>query len=122
MGRRLSPRRLEAALEALLPHQELVVVEPYLGGGANGRHYGDPVTLERAQILDDVKLIRDQYDAETKLSALVYFERRLLAEIPTPETRVTIWAGTPDERIAYVEGCGRYQHPDIADILEVRLE
>lgn len=121
MGRRLSKRRLEAALEALLPHKELVVVEPYLGGGANGRAYGPPVVLDRAQIIDDVKLIRDQYDAETKLSAIVYLERRLLAEIPSPETRVTIWAGTPEKRVAYVEGCGRYQHPDIADILEVRL-
>lgn len=121
MGRRLSKRRLEAALEVLLPHRDLVVVEQYLGGGANGRHYGAPVTLARAQILDNVKLIRDQYDAETKLSAIVYLERHLLAEIPTPETRVTIWAGTDDERVAYVEGCGRYQHPDITDILEVRL-
>lgn len=120
--RRLSPRRLEHALEVLLPHKNLVVVEPYLGGGANGRHYSPPVTLARAQILDDVKLIRDQYDSETKLSAIVYLERDLLDAAPTPETRVTIWAGTADERVAYVEGCGRYEHPNITDLLEVRLE
>lgn len=121
MGRRFSPRRLEQALEVLLPHRDLVVVEPYLGGGANGRSYAAPVMLKRAQIIDDVRLIRDQYDAETKLSAIVYLERALLAEIPTPETRVTIWAGTTDQRVAYVDGCGRYEHPDIADLLEVRL-
>lgn len=121
MGRRLSKRRLERALEVLLPHKELVDVEPYLGGGADGRLYDDPVRVPRALILDDVQLIRDQYDSETELSAIIYLERKALAEIPTPETRVTIWAGTPDERTATVDACGRYEHPDIADLLEVRL-
>ncbi len=121
MARRLSKHRLEQALEILLPHRELVTIEPYLGGGANGRTYGEPVTIPRAQIIDDIKLIRDQYDAETSINALVYLERSALSEIPTPETRVTIWAGTPDAREAHVESCGRYQHPEIADLLEVRL-
>ena len=121
MARRISQRRIEKALEQLLFHRDLVVVEPYEGGGANGRIYGEPVTIVRAQIVDDVKLIRDQYDAETNLSAIIYFERSALERIPTPETRVTIWAGTPEAREAHVERCGRYQHPDIADLLEVRL-
>ncbi|WP_449277998.1 hypothetical protein [Leucobacter sp. GX24907] len=122
MGRRrLSPQRLERALKVLLPHRELVTVEPYLGGGANGRSYGPAVTLPRAQIVEDIKLIRDQYDAETAITALVYFERKNLAEIPTPETRVTIWAGTPDAREAHVDSCVRHEHPDITDLVEVRL-
>ena len=121
MARRIPKRRIEKALNTLLFHRDLVTVEPYLGGGANGRVYGDPVTIERAQIIDDVKLIRDQYDSETKLAAIVYIERSALEHIPTPETRVTIWAGTGEERHAHVEGCGRYHHPDIADLLEVRL-
>lgn len=121
MARRISKQRIEKALATLLFHRGLVTVEPYEGGGANGRSYGDPVTIARAQIVDDVKLIRDQYDAETNLSAIVYLERSALAKIPTPETRVTIWAGTPEAREAHVVQCGRYQHPDIADLLEVRL-
>lgn len=107
--------------DKLLPHQELVKVEPYLGGGAGGRSYGTPVTIKRAQIIDDVELLRDQYDADTIITALVYLERSELTEIPTPETKVTIWAGTGDERVAHVVKCGRYQHPKIADLLEVRL-
>lgn len=121
MVRRISKHRIEKALDQLLFHRDLVVVEPYKGGGANGRSYGEPVSIARAQIIDDVTLIRDQYDAETSTTAIVYLERSALVDIPTPETRVMIWAGTPDEREAHVERCGRYQHPEIADLLEVRL-
>lgn len=121
MGRGLPPRRLEAALTALLPHKELVVIEPYLGGAANRRIYGPPVTIRRAQIVDAARLSGDQYDKETAIAATVYLERSAVDEIPTPEARVTIWAGTADERQAHVEVCGRYQHPNITDILEVKL-
>ncbi|QIK64151.1 hypothetical protein G7068_13790 [Leucobacter viscericola] len=117
----MSKRRMERTLNALLPHRELVTVTPYLGGGANGRVYGTPVTLKRAQILDDIKLIRDQYDKETSITAVVYCERSELEDIPIPETRVTIWAGTRDQRDAHVESAGRYEHPEFVDLLEVRL-
>ncbi|MFA5608309.1 MAG: hypothetical protein WDA07_14220 [Leucobacter sp.] len=105
----------------LLPHRDLVKVDTYKGGGAGGRVYTGQTTVKRALIIDDVQLIRDQYDAETVLSAIVYLERGEIAAIPEPETKVTIWAGTTDERTAYVVKCGRYQHPKIADLLEVRL-
>lgn len=121
MARKLSPRRLEAALGVLLPHRGLVVIEPYLGGAANRRIYGPAVTVERAQIVDAARLSGDQYDKETAIAATVFFERSAVEEIPTPEARVTIWAGTADERQAHVEVCGRYQHPNITDILEVKL-
>lgn len=121
MVRRLSTARKERALRTLLTHKNLVVVEPYLGGGANGRGYGDPITLKRALIVDGEEVIRDQYDAETVSTATVFLERSLLAEIPVPETRVTIWFGTEDEREGFVVRCNRHHHPDIADLVEVKL-
>lgn len=121
MGRRLSRRRLEQALDALLPHKRLVVVEPYEGGGANGRGYGTAETIKRAQIVDSDELVRDQYDAEVISTTTVYLERSAVQAIPCPETRVIVRAGTEDERTAYVIRCDRYEHPDIADLLEVRL-
>ncbi|WP_449281251.1 hypothetical protein [Leucobacter sp.] len=113
MGRRIPGK--------LLPHRRLVVVEPYLGGGADGRSYGAPVTIRRALIIDSDELVRDQYDVEVIASTTVYLERAELAEIPTPETRVTVRAGTADERTVHVIRCDRYEHPSIADLLEVRL-
>lgn len=113
MGRRIPGK--------MLPHRRLVVVEPYLGGGANGRSYGPPVTVERALIIDSDELVRDQYDTETISTTTVYLERSALAQIPVPETRVTVRAGTPDVRETHVIRCDRYEHPRIADLLEVRL-
>lgn len=113
MGRRIPGK--------LLPHRGLVIVEPYLGGGANGRSYGPPVTIRRAQIDDSVEKTGDQYDAETVGPATVYFETRETGELLPPESRVTIWAGTPFERTGTVESCGRSEHPQIADFLEVKL-
>lgn len=105
----------------LLPHRNLVKVDTYKGGGAGGRVYDGQTTIKRALIIDDVDLIRDQYDAETTLSAIIYFHRDEVVTRPEPETRIIIWAGTPDERTAYVVKCGRYHHPKITDLLEVRL-
>lgn len=105
----------------LLPHRGLVVVEPYLGGGAQGRIYGNPVVIKRAFIDDDEKILRDQYDVETVLTGTVFFTRDELKTIPVPETRVMIWVGTPDERSAVVDSVARYHHPRIADLLEVKL-
>lgn len=113
MGRRIPGK--------LLPHRGLVIVEPYLGGGANGRAYGPPITITRAQINDETAKTGDQYDAETIATATVYFETRELSAPLPPESRVTIWAGTPHERTASVESCARKQHPRIADFLEVKL-
>jgi hypothetical protein len=105
----------------LLPHRRLVKVEPYEGGAANGRAYGPPVTVERALIVDSDELVRDQYDTETISTTTIYLERAALANIPVPETRVTVRAGTQDERETHVIRCDRYEHPRIADLLEVRL-
>lgn len=105
----------------LLPHRNLVKVDKYEGGGAGGRVYAGTTTVKRALILDDVDLIRDQYDAETTLSAIVYFHRDEVEALPEPETKVTIWADTPNERNAFVVKCGRYHHPKITDLLEVKL-
>lgn len=121
MGKRLSKRRLEQALDALLPHKNLVTVEPYLGGGADGRAYGSPVTLSRCQIVDSEELVRDQYDAEAISTAKVYFERAQLVALPVPETKFVLRVGTADEREAFVMKSARYEHPDIADIVEVTL-
>ncbi len=121
MGRGISPRRVERALDELLCHKNLVTVDPYLGGGPNGRAYAAAVPVKRALIVDATKLRGDQYDKDAAITATVYVERSALAEVPTPETRVTIWAGTPDERSAHVELCGRYEHPQITDLLEVKL-
>lgn len=97
------------------------MVHQFKGGTAGGRSYGTAETVKRALIVDDAELLRDQYDAETLITALIYFERSEVEKIPVPETKVIIWAGTADERTAYVVKCGRYQHPRIADLLEVRL-
>lgn len=105
----------------LLPHRDLVTVEQFKGGAAGGRSYAGPHTVGRALIIDDVELLRNQYDSDTALTAVVYFERSEVADVPSPETKVTIWAGTDDERTAHVVKCGRYQHPQIADLLEVKL-
>lgn len=121
MGRGLSKHRLEKALQALLPHRNLVRVHPYKGGGSGGRVYGPPEMPTRALIVDDAELIRDQYDAETIINAIVYLERGEVTDIPVPETKLTLWAGTDDEREAYVVKCGRFEHPQIADVLEVKL-
>lgn len=105
----------------MFPHRRLVVIEEYLGGGANGRSYGPPQTIPRAYIVDADEIVRDQYDAETTSTTTVYLERSAVARIPAPETRVTVRAGTADERVAHVIRCTRHDHPKIADLLEVRL-
>ncbi|WP_336653305.1 MULTISPECIES: hypothetical protein [unclassified Leucobacter] len=113
MGRRIPGK--------LLPHRGLVIVEPHLGGGANGRAYGPPITVARAQIVDVRAKAGDQYDGQRIATGTVYFERSALAEIPPLESRVTLWAGTSDESTGTVEAVTRYEHPRIADLLEVKL-
>ncbi|QIK63839.1 hypothetical protein G7068_12035 [Leucobacter viscericola] len=105
----------------LLPHRNLVQVIPYLGGGANGRSYGEPVAVKRAQINDEMKIKPDQYDAETTAPSTVFFERSEVPTIPAPESRVILWAGTVDERETHVESVKRHEHPRIGDLLEVKL-
>ena len=121
MGRGVSQCRVERALDELLCHRDLVKVEPYLGGGANGRAYGAEVEIRRALIVDADELVRDQYDSEVKSATTVYLERSALAAIPIPDTRVTVRAGTVDERTTHVIRCDRHEHPEIVDLLEVRL-
>lgn len=113
MGRRI-PRKL-------LPHHNLVVVEPYLGGGANGRSFGPAETVEWSQIDDKTVLVRDQYDKETVSSTTVYFETDALSTLPPLESRVTVWQGLPGERDTHIVAISRRMHPRIADFLEVRL-
>lgn len=113
MGRRIPNK--------ILPHRRMVVIENYEGGGANGRTFGAPELVERALIIDSDVLVRDQYDAEVNSATTIYFERSEVDSLPTPETRVTVRPGTKDERVSHVIRCDRHEHPDIADLLEVRL-
>lgn len=106
----------------LLPHRNLVVIEPYLGGGANGRSFGPANTITRAQISDKTSLVRDQYDKEVTSATTLYFETNELSMHPPVESRVTIWAGTAHERVTHIVAVSRYEHPSVADFLEVKLE
>ena len=98
----------------------MVIVEPYEGAGADGRLYGAPVTIDRALIIDADTIVKAA-DGDVNSATTVYLERSELARIPTPDTRVTVRAGTVDARTTHVISCTRYEHPVIADLLEVKL-
>lgn len=115
MRRRGIPRRA-------VPHRDLVTVEPLTGNGAAGRSYGPRFTIGRAQIVDGLALQGTQYEKESNVSGVVYCDRAELgADLPFPDSRVTIWAGTPEQRFANVKRCERYEHPEIADLVVMVL-
>ncbi|WP_427870545.1 hypothetical protein [Leucobacter luti] len=105
-----------------LPHRGLVIVEPLHGAGAGGRAFGPPVTLGRALIADGLALRGSQYEQEAEVSAVVYCERAEFgADLPFPDSKVTLWAGQAGERWAMVKRSERYEHPQIADVVVLVL-
>ncbi len=113
MTRRI-PRRL-------LPHRGALIVAPLGGVSASGRRFGPPITVDRSLVIDGVALRGTQYGREAEVTGAVYCERSAFVSIPAPDSKVTLWPGTVDEREAVVHRVERYYHPRIADLLVVLL-
>ncbi len=101
----------------LLPHVDSVSVEAVKGVSGAGRSYHSAVTVKRALIIDGMALSGTQYERETDVSGVVYCDRSAFEKVPPPDSRVTLWLGTPDEHEAFVKRVERYMHPRFGDVL-----
>lgn len=116
----MSKRRIPARL---LPHGRLVQIELAIGTGSKGRIYSAPIVMRRAQIVEATEIVRTASgDMHTVASCTVYLDRNELGLTPKPESRVTVWLGTEDERATTLVSVSRWQHPVIGDLLELKLK
>ncbi|MCA1195130.1 hypothetical protein [Saccharopolyspora sp. 6V] len=84
-----------------------MTVEPYLGSGAYGDVFGDPVD-HRAYVEDSRRLVRDDTGAEVVSETTVRTRPDVSAP---PGSRITVWPTTARERVARVITNSLYDHP-----------
>ncbi|WP_300733693.1 hypothetical protein [Pseudomonas sp.] len=118
----MSLRAYRRQIERVLPHIDLVTVAPLLGATGAGRQFGEPVTIGRAQIASGRGIKGGQYEQEAGVVGVVYMLRDAIDKYPTPGSRVTLWAGEPDQDYATVRRVERYRDPRIGDLLVMVLE
>lgn len=106
----------------LLPHLDSLKIEVSKGANANGRSYGPPESPKRSLIFDGSALVGGKYEPQSKATGTIYVESEDLTSPPPPESRITIWVGTPNERVGYVDSWNRYFDPNIGDLLEIRIK
>lgn len=100
----------------LLPHT--ILLKPYLGSGAYGDVWGDPITVERANVEQTNRLVRTTDSREVVSSTTVYLEPRDVPE----GSLVTVWVGTPHEHESKVVSVKLLQHPRGLSHLTLYLE
>jgi hypothetical protein len=100
----------------LLPHS--ITVRAYLGTGPYGDVHGDPVVVRRTFVEDRRRLVRTTTGEEALSETTV--RTRPHEHIPVGSL-VTVWSGTPHERIGRVIIVNRYDHPSSWSHIEVAL-
>lgn len=88
------------------PHT--VLVEPFLGQGANGPLYGPQETIKDVYIHDQAEIVRDNTGVEIVSSASVRFN---LDDLPVNGSKVTIWPGTRHETASKLFKVTLLDHP-----------
>ena len=88
------------------PHT--VTVQPYVGEGAAGPIIGEPVTVRDVYVKDVTEVVLDGSGAEVVSRGTVRFN---LEDLPSLDSRVTVWEGTPQEYTAVLFRTSRLQHP-----------
>lgn len=99
----------------LLPHT--ITVRPLQGSGPYGNVFGDP-TIHRAFVEDRRRLVASASGEEVVSETSAYTGPDVLVPVGS---QVTVWQGTPHERIARVITTRRYEHPDSWSHLEIAL-
>ncbi len=100
----------------LLPHT--ITVRPYLGTGPYGDIHGDPVVIRRTFVEDRRRLVRSTSGEEVVSETTV--RTRPSEHIPVGSL-VTVWAGTPQQRIALVITTNLFDHPSSWSHVELSL-
>jgi len=92
--------------DSFLPHT--VLIRPLTGSGGAGPVYGSQVPAE-AFIEDVREVVRDQNGAEVVSDTRVHVRPETLVPVGS---KVTVWAGTTDEREAKVVKADHFDRPD----------
>ncbi|WP_052684574.1 hypothetical protein [Lentzea aerocolonigenes] len=100
----------------LLPHT--VTVHPYLGTGAYGDVWGNPVVVREVFVEDRRRLVRNQSGEELVSESTV--RTRPGVRIPVG-SKVTVWQGTPLERTGRVITASLFAHPSSWSHTEIAL-
>ncbi|SDL17994.1 hypothetical protein SAMN04488074_109209 [Lentzea albidocapillata subsp. violacea] len=100
----------------LLPHT--VTVRPYLGTGAYGDVWGDPVVVREVFVEDRRRLVRNQSGEELVSESTV--RTRPGVRIPV-SSKVTVWQGTPLERTGRVITTSVFEHLSTWSHIEIAL-
>ncbi|WP_439662856.1 hypothetical protein ACSHWB_16240 [Lentzea sp. HUAS TT2] len=104
-------------IPAVLP-PHTVTVRPYLGTGAYGDVWGDPVVVREVFVEDRRRLVRNQSGEEVVSESTV--RTRPGVRIPVG-SKVTVWQGTSLERTARVITTNSFDHPASWSHIEVAL-
>lgn len=88
------------------PHK--VIVEQFLGEGANGALTGEPVEVPDVYVKDQAEIVRDDTGAEVVSRASVRFN---LGDLPKVGSKITIWPDTRQESTAVMFKASRLDHP-----------
>ena len=88
------------------PHN--VIVEPFLGEGANGDTWGDPVTVGNVFVEDVQEIAVDDSGKEILSLGRVIFN---FDDAPLKRSFVTVWLGSKHERRSEVFKLSLNDHP-----------
>jgi hypothetical protein len=100
----------------LLPHT--IKVEPLLGTGARSEVFGPIQEWKRAYVEDKRQMVVSaEGDDVVSNSFVVLDPERILPE----GSRVTMWPGTPRERVARVVGTSFYDFPRLPSNVQIFL-
>lgn len=99
----------------LLPHT--VTVRPFQGTGPYGDVFGE-ATVHQAFVDDRRRLVVSASGEEVISETTVHTDPDVASP---PGSRITVWAGTPNERTARVITASRYEHPGSWSHLEIAL-
>lgn len=102
----------------LLPHRG-TSYRPPAGSNSRGIVYGDPVPVDRAQVVQKTKLVKNPQGQEVISSTQVY----LTDDHPVPVNSLyRVHPGTPWEREALVIAVDHYAHPAVQGVVVAYLE
>ncbi|WP_336633587.1 MULTISPECIES: hypothetical protein [unclassified Microbacterium] len=105
-----------------LPHE--VTVTPFLGDGAEGDLWGDPVT--RPAYVEQKTRLKVDRRSTSPTSGQEITSTTMVVVLPEhdalPRTKVTVWAGTPRERTSEIIDSAFFDYRGTPNHVELFLE